>query len=550
MMTESTPIETLKPFQFNGEPLFSTLSWQGPAGSIAFDPDEIKDRLLALDKTAYLVRLNGQLGLTNEGAATVGEDGTAELLAISPALPLGQMGDAGFRADYGLKYAYSSGAMANGIASEAMVIALGKAGFLGSFGSAGLGPARIEAAIRRIQETLPHGPYAFNLIHSPSEEAMERNAVDLFLRHNVTTVEASAFLGLTPSIVYYRAAGLSVDPCGDIGVKNRVIAKVSRKEVATRFLEPAPLKILQQLVADGRITELQANLAQQVPMADDITVEADSGGHTDNRPLVALIPTMLALRDEIQAKYGFRKPTRIGAAGGISHPAAVLGAFSMGAAYVVTGTINQACVEAGASEHTRELLAKAAMTEVIMAPAADMFEMGVRVQVLKSGTLFPMRASKLYELYNRYESLEAIPAEERDKLEKQIFQRSLDSVWDECVKFFTERDPDQIARAKDNPKRRMALVFRWYLGLSSRWSNNGEKGREMDYQIWCGPAIGPFNDWTRNTYMAEPANRRVVDVALHLMTGAAFLSRAQNLKMQGLQIPAGFETYSPTTPMA
>ena len=34
-------------------------------------------------------------------------------------------------------------------------------------------------------------------------------------------------------------------------------------------------------------------------MADDITAEADSGGHTDNRPFVALLPTILALRDEI-----------------------------------------------------------------------------------------------------------------------------------------------------------------------------------------------------------------------------------------------------------
>ena len=35
------------------------------------------------------------------------------------------------------------------------------------------------------------------------------------------------------------------------------------------------MKILQQLVDAGQITEQQANLAQQVPMADD-TVEADS----------------------------------------------------------------------------------------------------------------------------------------------------------------------------------------------------------------------------------------------------------------------------------
>ena len=248
-------------------------------------------------------------------------------------------------------------------------------------------------------------------------------------------------------------------------------------------------------------------------MADDITVEADSGGHTDNRPLVCLLPTMLALRDEIQAKYNYPVPIRIGAAGGISTPASALAAFMMGAAYVVTGSVNQSCVEAGASEHTRQTLAQAGMADVAMAPSADMFEMGVKVQVLKRGTLFPMRAQKLYDLYSHYDSIEQIPTEELEKLEKQVFKRDVESIWKETVKFFSERDPAQIERAQNNPKRKMALIFRWYLGLASRWSNSGEKGREMDYQIWCGPSMGSFNDWVRGTYLAEPKNRHAVDVA-------------------------------------
>ena len=476
----------------------------------------------------------------------VGPNGqTQAQYAISPE----QFGDPGFRKTYGLRYAYMSGAMANAIASVELVIALGKAGMLGSFGSAGLPPARLEAAIQRLQADLPEGPYAFNLIHSPSEEAMERNAVALFLKYNVRIVEASAFLSLTPNVVHYRAAGLSQGPDGKVVILNRVIIKLSRKEVALKFMAPAPEKILTQLVAEGKITELQARLAQQVPVADDVTVEADSGGHTDNRPLVVLLPAMIALRDELQAVHHFETPVRVGAAGGISTPAAVLGAFAMGAAYVVTGTVNQACVEAGASAHTRKLLSQASMTDVTMAPSADMFEMGVRVQVLKNGTFFPMRAGKLYELYSKYDSVEQIPAEEREKLEKQVFQRDLESIWQDTVKFFQERDPEQITRAIANPKRKMALIFRWYLGLSSRWSNSGEIGREMDYQIWCGPAIGSFNDWTRGTYLADPDNRHVVDVALHLMTGAAHLWRAQQLRMQGIKVTPEEERYLPQKPI-
>jgi PfaD family protein len=303
------------------------------------------------------------------------------------------------------------------------------------------------------------------------------------------------------------------------------------------------------LVSEGRITPQQAGLAKKVPMADDITVEADSGGHTDNRPLVCLLPTMLALRDEIQAKYNYPVPVRVGAAGGISTPASALAAFMMGAAYIVTGSVNQSCIEAGASEHTRQLLAQAGMADVAMAPSADMFEMGVKVQVLKHGTLFPMRAQKLYDIYSRYDSIEQIPADEREKLEKQIFKRDIESIWQDTVKFFTERDPAQIERARNNPKRKMALIFRWYLGLASRWSNSGEKGREMDYQIWCGPAMGSFNDWARGTYLAGPENRRVADVALQILTGAACQYRLQALKLQGLQVPAELEQYYPAEPL-
>ena len=100
-------------------------------------------------------------------------------------------------------------------------------------------------------------------------------------------------------------------------------------------------------------------------------------------------------------------------------------------------------------------------------------------------------------------------------------------------------------RAANNPKRKMALIFRSYLGLSSRWSNAGEKGREMDYQIWCGPAMGAFNSWVKNSYLAEPKNRSVVDIAHHIMTGSAYLYRLQNLKLQGISIPAKYWNYRP-----
>jgi trans-AT polyketide synthase, acyltransferase and oxidoreductase domains len=526
-----------------------TPSQNPPKGldAIAFDPAGMKLKLQSLNQPCYAVSAGGQFGLTHRidfpESASLSEP--MELLGHVPPLTIQQLGDPSFCACYGVNYAYVAGAMAGGIASEELVIALGKAGILSSFGAGGLSPARVEAAIQKIQAALPNGPYMFNLLHNPAEPAMERGAVDLYLRYGVRAVEASAFLDLTPNIVYYRVAGLELDASQQIVAKNKVIAKISRREVATKFLQPPPVKILKELVQQQLITELQANLAEKMPMADDLTVEADSGGHTDNRPLVCLLPSIIELRDSLQAKYHYAYPVRVGAAGGIGTPISALAAYVMGAAYVVTGSINQACIEAGTSTHAKKLLAQAEMPDVMMAPAADMFEMGVKLQVLKKGTLFPLRAQKLFELYKTYNSIAEIPAAERQKLEQQVFHRDLDSVWQETTTYLASRNPEKLAKAENNPKLKMALIFRWYLGLSSRWSNAGEPGREMDYQIWCGPAMGSFNDWVRGSYLAEPSQRQVVDVALQILTGAAFLYRAQSLKMQGLNLPESCHQYSP-----
>ncbi len=532
--------------EFFGKNHLQNQGWQGPTESIAFDVAGIKDRLLNLDRPCYVIRSQNRIGMTNEGRICLPGTGNVQTLMITPPLSLPGLGDPTFLTTYNAKYAYAAGSMANGISGEELVIALGRERILGSFGAGGLLPKRIEAAIHRIQQALPRGPYAFNLIHSPSEEALELQAVELYLKHGITAIEASAYIDLTPHVVRYRAAGLGLGPASQIEIRNRVIAKVSRREVATKFLQPAPARILKYLLEQDLITERQATLAERVPMADDITVEADSGGHTDNRPLVCLLPSIIALRDEIQERYRYPEQVRVGAAGGIGTPASALGAFMLGAAYVMTGSINQACVEAGTSQHVKTQLAQAEMTDVIMAPAADMFELGVKLQVLKRGTLFAMRALNLYNLYNNCDSIEDIPAVEREKLESKIFGRSLDSVWEDCIAFFGERDPDQIERVANNPKRKMALIFRWYLGLASRWAISGEKDRQMDYQIWCGPAMGAFNDWGRGTYLAEPGERRVANIARHIMTGASLLYRIQDLRIQGLRIPAHCAHYRPT----
>ena len=466
--------------------------------------------------------------------------------AFAPACRLEDLGDPTFCADHRIRYPYLAGAMANGIGSPDIVEAMGRAGMLAFFGAAGLPLATVEAAIDRIQNNLGDTPYGFNLIHSPGEPTLERAVVDLYLRRGVRLVEASAFLDLTLPVVRYRVHGIHRDPSGKLVTPNRVIVKVSRVEVASKFLAPPPERMLQELVRQGDITADQASLASRVPVAQDVTAEADSGGHTDNRPAITLVPTLIALRDRLQEKYGYDESLRVGAAGGIATPASAVAAFAMGAAYVLTGSVNQACVESGSSDAVREMLAQAEQADTIMAPAADMFEMGVKVQVLKRGTMFAMRAAKLYELYRGYPSLETLPTTERANIEKNLFRASLEEIWEKTRTFFLERDPAQVPRAEKDAKHKMALVFRWYLGLSSRWANVGEPTRKLDYQVWCGPAMGAFNEWTKGSFLEQPRNRRVVTVAFNILYGAAVLLRLQTLRSQGFPL---LHDWSRVTPL-
>lgn len=446
---------------------------------------------------------------------------------------LEDLGDAAFCRDHDIRYPYLGGSMAKGISSVKLTQELGRAGMLGFFGAAGLSLKAVEVAIVSLKQS--GYPFGFNLIHSPSEPELEKALVDLYLHHEIRLIEASAFLSLTLPIIRYRTAGIYRNNAGEVVAPNRIIAKVSREEVAARFFAPSPDKYLRQLVESGDLTTAQAAMATEIPVAQDVTVEADSAGHTDNRPALSLFPTILAQKEQFQQQYAYRDRLRVGLGGGIATPASAAAAFSMGAAYLVTGSVNQACIESGTCDEVRQMLAETRQADITMAPSGDMFEMGVKVQVVKRGTMFSIRAHKLYELYRAYNSIEELPAAEREKLEKTFFQAPLTAIWEQTRSYFAVRDPRQVEKAELDPKYKMALVFRWYLGQSPVWASSGVTSRKIDYQIWCGPSMGAFNEWVRGSFLEDVAQRKVVTVAYNILFGAAVLLRANQLKQQERQ---------------
>ena len=214
----------------------------------------------------------------NDGALTL-TPGLSAAAAVIPVCRPENLGDRGFCAAHNLKYAYVGGSMANGIASTQLAEALGRAGMLGFYGAAGQPLEEVEKAIDRLQ-TAAH-PYGFNLIHSPSDPALETALGDLYLRRGVRRIEASAYINLTLPLIRFRTAGIRRGADGAIETPNRVIGKISRTEVAARFFAPPEEKFIKELVARGELTAEQAELAAGIPVAEDVTAEADSGGVGD-----------------------------------------------------------------------------------------------------------------------------------------------------------------------------------------------------------------------------------------------------------------------------
>ncbi|MDZ4694640.1 MAG: PfaD family polyunsaturated fatty acid/polyketide biosynthesis protein [Deltaproteobacteria bacterium] len=489
------------------------------------------------------VAFGGQVSMDASTAGAIGWMG--RLPAVFPEW----LGDRTFCEFHRLRFPYVTGEMANGIATTGMVIAMAKAGMLGFFGAAGLSPERVVRAIDELETALGSDgsapSWGINLIHSPAEPALENAIANLFIERGVQRICVSAFMGLTPAVVRLFATGLTRAADGRVLRRHHLFAKISRPEVAEAFMQPAPAAMLKALVQSGQLRADEAALGSQLPVAGDITIESDSGGHTDNRPLGSLFPTIARLRDALALRQPTPYPIRLGAAGGLGTPESVAAAFALGAAYVVTGSINQSAVEAGIGTDSKTLLAQAGLADVIMAPAADMFELGVKVQVLRRGTLFGPRALKLYDAYRSHDAIESMSEPVRLKLEKEVLGASCDEIWREVQSFFSERDPEELQRAEAEPKHRMALVFRWYLGLSSRWAIANDPKRRADYQIWCGPAMGAFNAWVRGTFLEAPAERTVVQMALNLLEGAAAVTRAQQMRSAGLPVPGSAFQFPP-----
>ena len=432
------------------------------------------------------------------------------------------LGSQQFKEDYGIRYAYITGSMYKGIASTDLVIAMGRAGMIGYLGTGGLKYAEVEAAIDTIQSALSDGQaYGLNLLYGLDDADAESKLVELYLKRGVHYLEASAYMSVTPALVRFCLSGLERAADGSIKANNHILAKVSRPEVAKMFMSPAPEAMVNALLKAGHITQEQAELGKQVPLSNEVCVEADSGGHTDQGIAYALMPAMQSLRNELVRQHDYKTPIRIGAAGGIGTPESAAAAFVMGADFVLTGSINQCTVEAGMSDAVKDLLQDINVQDTDYAPAGDMFEIGARVQVMKKGVFFPARGNKLFALYQQHNSLEELDEKTRKMIQEKYFKRSFADVWKETEAYYAKARPRELEKAQKSPKYKMAMIFKWYFIHSARLARSGSSEQKVDYQVHTGPALGAFNQWVKGTELESWRKRHVADIAERLMQGTA-----------------------------
>ena len=407
----------------------------------------------------------------------------------------------------------------------------------------GLPLARVEAAIDRLQRSLGDAPVRLQPDPQPQRAGPRRRR-----RRSVPAPRRPPGRGVgvsrpdaCPSCAT-ALHGIHADAAGRIVTPNRIIAKVSRVEVASKFFAPPPERILQRTGAPRRADRRsRPSWPRAVPWPRTSPPRPTPAATPTTARPITLCRRCWPCATGCKRSIGYRRPLRVGAAGGIATPASAAAAFAMGAAYVAhrlgqPGLRRVGLLRRGA----RRCWPQAEQADVTMAPAADMFEMGVKVQVLKRGTMFAMRAAKLYELYRSLRPPRR-PARRRTRRpgEEPVPRAAGRDLAADARLLPASAIRRQVERAEREPKHKMALVFRWYLGQSSRWANAGEPTRKLDYQVWCGPAMGAFNEWAKGSFLERPRNRRVVTVALNLLYGAAVLTRLHAAALPGRRAAAG-----------
>lgn len=445
-----------------------------------------------------------------------------------------QLGAKKFKQDYMVDYAYVAGGMCHGISSVELVVKMAKVGMLAYFGTHGLSLERVDREIDRIEQALNTSQanvYGVNLTCVDSNPQRQVELVELFIRKNVKNIEVSGFTQITSELVKFRLLGLTENVDGDVIRNHKILLKTARADIAQSFMQPAPDYLVEKLLADKEITPHQAALAKKVFIVDDVCVEGDPGWRSSQAVNMINLPEVIRLRkvqmEKYQPQLHMSFSPRVGSAGGIGTPEAMAAVFSLGADFVMTGSINQCSVEASVSDKVKNILQSLSPQDTCHVPAGEVFESGAKVQVVRKNSFFPSRAQKLYDLYRLYNSTDELDKNTKQQIETHFLGETFENVY-QVIEQSGIVSREAIQQAEKSSKAKMALIFKYYFEQSIQntlQENIGVQAKHSNdnYQIYCSQAQGAFNQWVKGTELENWESRHVDKIAQHLLQSASKL---------------------------
>ena len=437
-----------------------------------------------------------------------------------------------FRQNYQAKYAYMVAGLQGGAMSYEMLKTLRINNILGFLGTSIVPLAdtlRIVEAAK--QDHLPM-PYGLTVMYDQLVAIREEQVLALAAKNDIPYIEAVGYLQPSTALVRYKFSQVAQSATGKAYSPRKIFARASRPEIAQMFLSPPSAKVLAQLTAEGVLTPQQAEMAKQLPIADELIIEGNSGWNYLEYTPEVLLPLIENLRDQLLEEHQLNHRAGLGVAGDIGSPHSAVTAFMLGADFVVTESVNCCTQQAALSAEAKDMLQAASVQDIEYAPSLHQFELGGKEKVLRKGVFFPARAGKLYELYQSHASIDEIGAKDKEKLAERYFKLPLAQVWEEAKTQICLQDQALIQKAEANPKYKMALMFRWYLWRGWQAALSGEPDNKVNYHISCSPALGACNHWLKGTGMENWQNRDVVALADKIMADTAALADEQTRRLR------------------
>lgn len=238
---------------------------------------------------------------------------------------------------------------------------------------------------------------------------------------------------------------------------------------------------------------------------------------TGSIPINSLLPQVIDKKNFLMKKYGYSKDIHIGAAGSIGDSVSALDAFLLGADFIMTGSVNQCTAEAEVSKWVKDKLQKVEIQDTEMIPTSHVYEIGMKVQVLKKGVFFVARALKLYEIYNRISKIEDIEPKVLAQIQDKYFGKSIDDIYNEIKNDLSDTERK---RAENESKFKFGLIIYWYYNYCMDCAIKNENSQNLNCLIPVSSAMGRINQFLENTEYMNWENRHPDILGRLIMSGA------------------------------